>query len=107
MPLLGTFGAASARGFGRSISSGIALVVNYLIVAGGGGGGSGPGGGGGAGGFRTGNNLTVVSGTSYTVTVGGGGTGGGNGLQPGLKGNSGSDSAFSTVTSTGGGTCVS
>ena len=103
MPLLGTFGAASARGFGRSISSGIALVVNYLIVAGGGGGGSGPGGGGGAGGFRTGNNLTVVSGTSYTVTVGGGGTGGGNGLQPGLKGNSGSDSAFSTVTSTGGG----
>jgi len=50
--------------------------VSYLVVAGGGGGGGSNGGGGGAGGYRTGTNLAVTPGTSYTVTVGAGGAGG-------------------------------
>ena len=65
--------------------------VDYLVIAGGGGGGGNnnvaPGGGGGAGGYRASYNsetsggggssettLTLLSGTSFTVTVGAGGT---------------------------------
>jgi hypothetical protein len=71
--------------------------VSYLVVAGGGGGGgyggdNVGGGGGGAGGMRTGT-LTVNPGTTYTVTVGAGGG----------PGTIGSDSVFSSITSTGGG----
>jgi hypothetical protein len=71
--------------------------VSYLVVAGGGGGGgyggdNVGGGGGGAGGMRTGT-LTVNPGTTYTVTVGAGGG----------PGTIGSDSIFSSITSTGGG----
>jgi len=91
--------------------------VSYLVVAGGGSGGTVRGGGGGAGGYREGKVSTdpytaspldstaglPVSITSYPITVGGGGAGvtspGGSG--PG--GNSGSNSVFSTITSTGGG----
>ena len=94
------------------------LRVDYLVVAGGGGGGSNNGidegaGGGGAGGLRstvtaTGgggsleSSLTLIAGTSYTVTVGGGGAGG---AQSGLggAGTAGSNSVFSTITSNGGG----
>ena len=47
--------------------------VEYLCVAGGGGASLG---GGGAGGFRTGTGLSVIPGTSYTITVGNGGAGG-------------------------------
>jgi hypothetical protein len=47
--------------------------VNYLIVGGGGSGGPDAGGGGGAGGFLT-STSTLVSGTSYTVTIGSGGS---------------------------------
>lgn len=68
--------------------------IEYLVVAGGGGGGRGGfgnAGGGGAGGMRTGT-LTSIPNT-YTITVGAGGA-----LQA-----SGSNSIFSTVTSTGGG----
>jgi hypothetical protein len=65
--------------------------VNYLVVAGGGGA-TAAGGGAGAGGLLTGT-ATVVSGTSYTITVGGGGSAGANGSN---------SSAFS-VTSIGGG----
>jgi len=72
--------------------------VDYLVVGGGGGGGDRSGGGGGAGGFRTGT-LTVVGGTSYTVTVGAGGAG----STDFSNGSDGSDSVFSTITSTGGG----
>jgi len=90
--------------------------VNYLVVAGGGSGGSRIGAGGGAGGLRStiGNTggggsletpLLLEVGVNYTVTVGAGGsavvsTVGGS---VGNKGNSGSNSVFSTVTSTGGG----
>ena len=72
--------------------------VTYLVIAGGGGSGSSSsgnfgGGGGGAGGYREASGFTLTPGTSYTVTVGGGGAAGVNG----------SNSVFSTITSTGGG----
>ena len=51
MPILGSFGAAAARGFGETAGAGN-VDVEYLIVAGGGGGGKDLAGGGGAGGFR-------------------------------------------------------
>jgi len=83
--------------------------VDYLVVAGGGGGGVGgaSGGGGGAGGYRTtfpspGCNAGSfpISVTTYPITVGGGGAAG---AQPRNDGTSGSNSIFSTITSTGGG----
>jgi hypothetical protein len=81
-----------------------AISCDYLVVAGGGGGSVSYGGGGGAGGLRstvtaTGGGgslesaLALASGTGYTVTIG---AGGGNDA-------SGSNSVFSTITSTGGG----
>jgi hypothetical protein len=79
--------------------------VEYLVVAGGGGsaqgqnGGQG-GGGGGAGGYRTASGFAVTAGSSITVTVGAGGTGG---VYPSTNPTSGSDSVFSSITSTGGG----
>jgi hypothetical protein len=89
--------------------------VDYLVVAGGGGSGRDNGGGGGAGGFRYSNSTFPVSGapgaplasatalpvsaTGYPITVGaGGGT-----CNPAFIGIKGSDSIFSTITSTGGG----
>ena len=74
--------------------------VEYLVVAGGGGGGSSNGGGGGAGGLLTGI-VTVAAGASYTVTVGAGGNGGS--YTSNLPGFTGSNSIFSSITSTGGG----
>ena len=94
--------------------------VDYLVVAGGGGGGGTDGGdatgGGGAGGYRescggvsgcyTASPLAApcsaitVSGTTYPVTVGAGGTGG---PDENIRGTNGSNSVFSTITSTGGG----
>lgn len=98
-------------------------IVDYLVVAGGGGGGqsSSGGGGGGAGGFRESlaadspthtasphtasplkatTGITVSTGTSYPITVGGGGTS----KAPGpTSSGPGSNSVFSTITSTGGG----
>jgi len=81
-----------------------ALTCDYLVVAGGGGGASNFGGGGGSGGFRstvtaTGGGgslesaLSLASGTAYTVTIGAGGP----------TATQGSNSVFSTITSTGGG----
>src|SRR6056300_113094 len=94
--------------------------IEYLVVAGGGGSGAG---GGGAGGFRfaspslaplcypakplAGSTITA-SVTTYPITVGGGGPGstcGGPG--PGDNGCRGSNSVFSTITSTGGGGAAS
>jgi len=76
------------------------LTADYLVVAGGGSGGTYAGGGGGAGGFRTsigGSALSLTSGTGYTATIGAGGA-----ASTGF-GNNGSNSVFSTITSTGGG----
>ena len=101
--------------------------VSYMVVAGGGGGGSGGSpsggngaGGGGGGGFRegetpqapfTGSPLKAGSGVpvstqTYSITVGGGGAGGVPTPGPpyaSVNGCKGSDSVFSTITSTGGG----
>ena len=93
--------------------------VSYLVVAGGGGGGSNHGGGAGGGGFREGSppadpytasplaaacSSLPVSTQTYTITVGGGGPAGDPpGNAPTGKGTPGTDSVFSTITSTGGG----
>jgi len=103
----------STAGFGPASLS----KVDYLVVGGGGGGGHWASGGGGAGGYReakdsdissphTASPLAATTGLSisaqtYPITVGGGGNAGtgpgaGNGAQ-------GSNSVFSTITSTGGG----
>ena len=100
--------------------------VDYLVVAGGGGGGGTnctSGAGGGAGGFRfyantvtntqsgpgaplnnypSGTSVTLTT-TTYPVTVGGGGTGGPDISGGPTLGGNGSNSVFSTITSTGGG----
>lgn len=70
-----------------------AISADYLVIAGGGGGWVG---GGGAGGYRTSIGGTALSLTAqaYSVTVGAGGA---------PQGTSGSNSIFSTITSTGGG----
>jgi hypothetical protein len=89
--------------------------VDYLVVAGGGGAG-GYTGGAGAGGFRessgvasgcysasplgSGVSALPVSVQGYPITVGGGGAAS---ASPGAKGTNGSNSVFSTITSTGGG----
>ena len=76
--------------------------VDYLVVAGGGGASAEHAGGGGAGGARIGactscTGLTVTA-TTYPITVGAGGSG-----STGSSTSSGSNSIFSTITSTGGG----
>jgi hypothetical protein len=92
------------------------ITADYLVIAGGGGGGTLNGrdegcGGGGAGGLRstvgaTGRGgslesaLSLTANTAYTVTVGAGGAPGGSGNNRGFTG---SNSVFSTITSTGGG----
>jgi hypothetical protein len=93
-------------------------IVSYLVVAGGGSGGSRDrAGGGGAGGYREGKNAPVCSYTAsplnapagitipatgaYPVTVGAGAAA--NPASPPTKGNAGSVSTFSSITSAGGG----
>ena len=73
--------------------------VEHLVIAGGGGGGCGNvSGGAGAGGYLTNSAVDFsVASQSYSITVGAGGAGG---VYSGAKG---SDSIFSTITSTGGG----
>ena len=89
--------------------------VSYVVVAGGGGSGSVSGGGGGAGGYREGRNPfcsytasplnapsgLVVTAQAYPITVGGGGSA--SGTRGGSDSTNGSNSVFSTITSTGGG----
>jgi hypothetical protein len=88
--------------------------LSYLVVAGGGGSGQYYGGGGGGGGFRESkspdtpytaspldetNGLTVTA-TAFPISIGAGGAKGGPSYVPGVKG---SDTSFSSITSTGGG----
>jgi hypothetical protein len=75
--------------------------VEYLVVAGGGGGAADDGGGGGAGGLRTASGFAVSSGSAITVTVGAGGAYATRGSPE--SNTAGSDSIFSSITSTGGG----
>lgn len=76
------------------------LVVEYLVIAGGGSGGNMIAGGGGAGGYREGT-IPAVLGSNYPVSVGAGGFIPSI-YDPQTTGN-GSNSVFSTITSTGGG----
>ena len=102
----------STAGFGPAQLS----KVDYLVVAGGGGGGGEQSGGGGAGGYReskdsdissphTGSPLVATTGITltaqtYPISVGAGGARGSN---PDGNATAGSNSVFSTITSTGGG----
>ena len=107
----GTF-CVSQIGNGPTNPAGGPTAVDYLVVAGGGSGGNYALGGGGAGGFRLGSvspcattplsapGLTITA-TSFPITVGGGGTGGTQCTSS--NGCRGSNSVFSTITSTGGG----
>ena len=74
MPIKGSFGAGSARGFG---SGGLSPLepfnANILVVGGGGGASGGQGGGGGAGGYRFNTSYAIAGSTSYKITVGAGG----------------------------------
>jgi len=95
----GTHTAVTQRAFNPY--AGAPDTVEYLVVAGGGGGDCNWGGGGGAGGLLTAAGFSVVSGTALTVTIGAGGAGGTD-----VNSNtavSGSNSVFSSITSTGGG----
>ena len=99
-----------------SVTTNQNIPIEYLVIAGGGGGGETIGGGGGAGGYRSAiilnselsgggsNTESVLSGTvstNYSVSVGGGGAGGsGDGYPAGVNG---SNSAFASITSIGGG----
>ena len=88
-----------ADGAWEQISSNSPYDITYTVVAGGGSGGT-AGGGGGAGGMRQGT-LTILTGTTYTVTVGAGGAGGARSWgQGGVQGNS---SVFGSITTIGGG----
>jgi hypothetical protein len=94
--------------------------VSYMVVAGGGGGGNWAGGGGGAGGFREGKASTdpytasplaatpcsalTLTAASYPITIGAGGAGQPAGTSwPSTQACAGTNSVFSTITSTGGG----
>ena len=88
----------------NGVGTGSTNNVQYLVVAGGGGGGCDNSGGGGAGGFRhdfPGCGLTIPAAATYPITVGGGGAG--KGPPANDQGANGSNSVFSTITSTGGG----
>jgi hypothetical protein len=104
MPLLGTRGSGSVKGFGFTAGA-KTFEVDYLVVAGGGGGSTGYSGGGGAGGYRTsfpgGTKIKLNAGLSTPITVGAGGSGAGT---PGYPGGStaqqaspGTSSIFSTI----------
>ena len=99
-PIWGTFGGASARGFGRGIVAGpTSISVDYLVVGGGGGAGYyAGGGGGGGGGYRAATGYTASLNLPYTVTVGAGGNG-----TSGLFDNQGNNSVFASITAYGGG----
>ena len=107
-------GTLTVTGAGSPVG---ANTIEYMVVAGGGGGGASYGGGAGGGGFRFASPsaspltypgkplaapaaLSAAAG-SFPITVGGGGTG--STSNPAADAKKGSDSIFSTITSTGGG----
>ena len=114
-----TFTGPGTFTINKNIKNPVNAKVDYLVVAGGGAAGANSGGGGGAGGFRVSNEWGIpaptmsplanptgipVTKTGYPVTVGAGGAqvcGSCNPLPE--SSNPGSNSIFSTITSTGGG----
>ena len=103
MPLIGTFGAGSAGGFGQRKGAAVPYFVRYLVVAGGGSGGYSQGGGGGGGGYReiACKTAEVITGTDYSILVGAGGTAASASFN--TINNIGNPSTFDTIVSTGGG----
>ena len=104
MPLLGSFGSASARGLGLT-SGGLAPYNVDFDIAAGGGSGGGAGGAGGGGGYRQLTAKEVSPGDTVTITVGGGGSGPGCN-QPGVQGTASQvacPGGFGTFATTGGG----
>ena len=67
MPILGSFGAGSARGFGETAGSAPPYEIIMLVVAGGGTGAGIGGAGGGAGGYRTSTQQDIPAGETLTV----------------------------------------
>jgi hypothetical protein len=108
MPIIGSFGAGSARGFGFSGGGFKPTDFDYLVVAGGGGGRGDIGGGGGAGGLRTsfpgGTKITITE-EETPITIGAGGASVPNdGTGPTLAAAHGVDSTIDTyIVSAGGG----
>jgi hypothetical protein len=102
-----TFGSGAPATYSWTAPVGVTR-INVVCVGGGGGGasynGSWTGSGGGGGALAYANNITVVPGTTYTVTVGNGGYGC-DGSDPGniIKGDDGGNSSFSTLVIAGGG----
>jgi len=122
MPIIGSFGAGSAGGYGQRKGVAGPIIASYLVLAGGGGGSGGgasfPGAGAGAGGYRTSysacgseksggpdnapgtvENTFEISPGPYSIVVGGGGS-------PGPvdnRGTVGSPSSFNGICTTGGG----
>jgi len=103
MPILGSVGAGSGKGFG--LTAGVAgYNVEYLVVGGGGSGGDGDAGGGGAGGLLTATGLFLTEGEEYTITVGAAVAGvTGSGPHVGNQGNDSIISGAGVTTITGGG----
>ena len=114
-----TFTGPGTFTINKNIKNPANAVVDYLVVAGGGAGGANAAGGGGAGGFRVSNQLGIPAPTmsplanptgipvtriGYPITVGAGGAQVCASCSPiPESSNSGSNSIFSTITSTGGG----
>jgi len=124
MPILGSFGAGAAKGFGLTMAGKKIEGISFLVLAGGAGGGTNQGGGGGAGGYRLvdpansgqysggpdnsssqdpAGTLDLFLGKDYSLVVGAGGTTGQNPTPPTGYSNNGSPSVFATITSLGGG----
>ena len=99
MPLLGSFGAASSKGFGQTRAGGRQpYVIEYMVAAGGAGGSAISGGSGGAGGLTVFSAVEVDPEATFAVTVGGAGSTGSN-----SRGGDGSSSAFGPSSTVGGG----
>jgi hypothetical protein len=117
MPVIGSFGAGSAKGYGLTMAGKKIEGISFLVLSGGGGGGTNQAGGGGAGGYRLSDSsnpsdksggpdnapglqedaIDLFLNKPYSVIVGAGGAGSNPNAYPG------SPSVFATITSTSGG----
>ena len=109
---LGTLKVYNGSSWNAMSANTFNFTVEYLFIAGGGGAGStannstrGPGGGG-AGGLLTASDLTLATGTAYTVSLGAGGAGGtAGGFNNGVQGSASTmvSGASTLISATGGG----